>query len=277
MLKREVAKRVFALEFRESNMAFKEHDDQYAPQYLLTPTGAKCNRIFIVGTLTEKEDVGTNTEYWRARVTDPTGSFLIYAGQYQPEAVTLLSDLQVPSIVAVVGKARIYGQEGTIYASIRPEEINLASMDVRDRWILNTAERSMERINAMRLALSSGLEGDELRVHLGENVGEGLADGVMRALAHYPITEEYLDRFAKVVVDAVKSILPEVEKPAPEPKEIVFGLLEKLDLGDGVSYSDVIDAALGSGLSETMIEDAVRELMGEGRCYEPKIGILKKV
>ncbi|MCD5409921.1 MAG: hypothetical protein LRZ87_04090, partial [Methanocellales archaeon] len=60
-------------------------------------------------------------------------------------------------------------------------------------------------------------------------------------------------------------------------EEIVFGLLEKLDLGEGASYSDVIDAALGSGLSETMIEDAVRELMDEGRCYEPKIGVLKKV
>jgi len=271
---RELAWRIFAEEFNRADIQCSEGDDR-APNYVITPTGAKCNRLFVVGVATEVEEIGE--ELWRARIADPTGSFSIYAGQYQPEAVTLLSDLQVPSIVAVVGKARIYEQEGTIYASIRPEEINLTSMDVRDRWVLNTAERSMERINAMRLTLSSGLEGDELRVHLGENVGEGLADGVMRALAHYPITEEYLDRLAEVVVDAVKSILPEVEKPSQELKEIVFGLLEKLDLGDGVSYSDVIDAALGSGLSETMIEDAVRELMGEGRCYEPKIGVLKKV
>lgn len=272
---RELAWRIFAEEFNRADLQHSEGDDR-SPNYVITPTGAKCNRLFVVGVATEVEDIGD--DLWRARVADPTGLFLIYAGQYQPEAVAFLSDsdLQVPSIVAVVGKARTYEQEGTIYASIRPEETNLASMDVRDRWVLNTAERSMERINAMRLALSSGLEGDELRVHLGENVGEGLVDGVMRALAHYPITEGYLDRLAEVVVDAMKSILSK-EKPVPEPKEIVFGLLEKLDLGEGVSYSDVIDAALGSGLSETMIEDAVRELMGEGRCYEPKIGVLKKV
>ena len=41
---REVARRVFAKEFGASNLLFKESDDQYSPQYVLTPTGAKCNR-----------------------------------------------------------------------------------------------------------------------------------------------------------------------------------------------------------------------------------------
>ncbi|MCK4929252.1 MAG: DNA-binding protein, partial [Methanosarcinales archaeon] len=81
---REVAHRVFAQEFRDSDLSFKDSNDQYSPQYLLTPTGAKVNRMFIVGTLTEKEDIGTDAEYWRARVVDPTGAFIIYAGQYQP-------------------------------------------------------------------------------------------------------------------------------------------------------------------------------------------------
>ena len=79
---REVARRVFAQELRDSNLATKDESDQYAPQYVLTPTVAKVNRIFLVGTLIEKEDIGTDSEYWRGRVTDPTGSFTIYAGQY---------------------------------------------------------------------------------------------------------------------------------------------------------------------------------------------------
>jgi RPA family protein len=52
---REVAHRVFAAELKESNLQSKEGQDQYSPQYLITPTGAKCNRIFIVGTLTQQE------------------------------------------------------------------------------------------------------------------------------------------------------------------------------------------------------------------------------
>jgi RPA family protein len=50
---REVAHRLFAAEFRESNLQVKEGSDQYSPQYLIIPTGAKVNRVFIVGTLTE--------------------------------------------------------------------------------------------------------------------------------------------------------------------------------------------------------------------------------
>ncbi len=64
---REVARRVFAQELRDSNLASKDESDQYAPQYILTPTGAKVNRIFFVGTLIEKEDIGTGSEYWRGK------------------------------------------------------------------------------------------------------------------------------------------------------------------------------------------------------------------
>jgi len=45
---REVARRVFAKELRDSNFHYKEHEDPYAPQYIITPTGAKCNRVFVV-------------------------------------------------------------------------------------------------------------------------------------------------------------------------------------------------------------------------------------
>ena len=57
---------------------------------MLLPTGAKANRIFVVGTLTETEDVGSDDEYWQGRIVDPTGRFFTYAGQYQPEAAGTL-------------------------------------------------------------------------------------------------------------------------------------------------------------------------------------------
>jgi RPA family protein len=101
---REVAHRIFAAEFRESNLQAKEGQDQYSPSYLITPTGAKCNRVFIVGTLTEKEDVGTDAEFWRGRIVDPTGAFFVNAGQYQPEAAQMLAKTTPPEFIAVIGK-----------------------------------------------------------------------------------------------------------------------------------------------------------------------------
>jgi len=149
MLEREVAKRVFAQEYRESNLTFKESDDQYAPMYLLTPTGAKCNRVFITGTLTEIEDIGGSAENWRARIADPTGVFTLYAGQYQPEASQVLSAMEPPQLVAVVGKTNTYDTGEGIITSIRPESIQVIDAETRDIWILETAKHTLERISAL--------------------------------------------------------------------------------------------------------------------------------
>jgi RPA family protein len=148
---REVSYRVFAREFRDSNLSFKDSSDQYSPQYLLTPTGAKINRMFIVGTLTEKEDIGTDAEYWRARVVDPTGPFLIYAGQFQPESARVIADVEPPQYLAIVGKTSTFQTEdGTILTSVRPENIHVVDAATRDRWIVETAQRTIERIAELK-------------------------------------------------------------------------------------------------------------------------------
>jgi len=148
MQKREVARRVFAREFNDSNLVFKEGDDQYAPQYLLTPTGAKCNRLFIIGTLLEKENTGDNgAEYWRGRVADPTGAFIILAGQYQPEAAEMLAKIDPPCFVAVVGKPSTYKTErGETLTSVRPEAVQVVEEYTRNIWVFDTAKQTMERI-----------------------------------------------------------------------------------------------------------------------------------
>ncbi len=154
---REVAKRVFAKEFNASDLSYKESEDQFAPAYVLTPTGAKCNRIFIVGTLTEKENVGEEQESWRARVTDPTGAFVLYASQFSPEAAQSLSDLEAPEFVAVIGKPRVYKtQEGEALVSVRPEAVLPVDAETRDQWVLDTVNATADRL----IVLKEGTEPD---------------------------------------------------------------------------------------------------------------------
>ncbi len=148
---REVAHRIFAAEFRESNLQLTEGTDQYSPRYLLTPTGAKCNRIFVVGTLTEKEDVGTEAAYWRGRIIDPTGTFFVYAGQYQPEAAETLAKTTPPEFIAVVGKPATYTTpEGNVLTSIRPESLEVVDSATRDRWIMDAAKHTMARLEKLQ-------------------------------------------------------------------------------------------------------------------------------
>ncbi|HEX7574977.1 MAG TPA: DNA-binding protein [Candidatus Methanoperedens sp.] len=167
---REVAHRVFAAELKESNLQSKEGQDQYSPQYLITPTGAKCNRIFIVGTLTEKEDVGTDSEFWRGRIVDPTGAFYVTAGQYQPEAAQVLARTAPPEFIAVIGKPTIFTtKEGNVLTSIRAESMHVVDAATRDRWVVETA-----KLTAKRIAKLQGNEPDAVkaREHYSTDVGQ---------------------------------------------------------------------------------------------------------
>jgi RPA family protein len=203
---REVARRIFAEELRSSNLAFRESDDQnqYAPQYLLTPTGARCNRVFLVGTLTERDDIGGETEYWRGRVVDPTGSLPVYAGQYQPEAAQVLAGLEPPAFVAVVGKPSLYETEdGKVIISLRAEAVQRVDAVTRDRWVVETARLTLERIKAMK-ALGAGPSKDGF-VTAQEDYSSGPASDydLERARHHY---QADLNQYKNMVLRALEAL-----------------------------------------------------------------------
>lgn len=144
---REIARRVFASEFNDATYTFKESDEERAPVYALFPTGERANRVFVVGTLTETEDVGSESEYWQGRVIDPTGTFFVYAGQYQPEAANVLRETEPPAYVSIVGKPRTYEtDDGAVNVSLRPESVSIIDAGTRDRWVAETAMRTIERV-----------------------------------------------------------------------------------------------------------------------------------
>ena len=180
---REVARRAFAREFNDASYTFKESDDERAPVYSLLPTGERANRVFVVGTLTETEDVGDESEYWRGRVVDPTGTFFVYAGQYQPEAAGVLRDTEPPAYVAVTGKPRTYEtDDGNVNVSLRPESITVVDEATRDRWVVETAERTVDRL---------------------ERFAEG--EGEYVTMAHEQYGDDVSD-YREAVVEAVESI-----------------------------------------------------------------------
>jgi RPA family protein len=146
---REVAKRLFAREFNDATYTFKESEDELAPNYTLLPTGDRVNRLFFAGTLTETNDVGSDSEYWQGRVVDPTGTFYIYAGQYQPEAASTLRQIETPTYVTVVGKPRSYEtDDGETNVAVRPESITQVDEPTRDRWVVEAADQTIERLQA---------------------------------------------------------------------------------------------------------------------------------
>ncbi len=149
---RTVARRVFAGEFSDATHSFKESAEERAPNFLLLPTGGKANRVFITGTLTETKDVGKNSEYWQGRVVDPAGdTFFAYAGKYQPEAASTLRQLEPPTYLAVVGKARTFEtDDGETNVSVEPETVTKIDAETRDRWVVQTAKRTIDRVRSFQ-------------------------------------------------------------------------------------------------------------------------------
>jgi RPA family protein len=145
---RQPAKRAFAEEYHDASYLFQDGDSERAPKFALFPTGERANRLAIVGTLTECEDIGSNDEFWQARIVDPTGTHFAYAGQYQDEALRQLAEIEPPEYVAVIGKPRTHESNGETFVSVTMESITVVDRATRDRWVLETADQTQERIEA---------------------------------------------------------------------------------------------------------------------------------
>ena len=210
--RREVAYRLFAAEFDDADFSYAESDEERAPNYVVTPTGARANRVFVVGVLTEVEQV--NDDVVRARVVDPTGAFVVYAGQYQPEALAALESADTPSFVAVTGKARTFEPDDSdvVYTSIRPETVSEVDAETRDRWVVTTAERTVDRVATAAAAHERVERGDRLQSVLEQaGVHASLASGIPRALDHYGTTPAYLAAVRDLAIGAARVVSGDAE------------------------------------------------------------------
>ena len=131
----------------------KSDADQYEPHIYLSPTGAEVSKVFTMGVLVDKEDIsaeGDSMPFWRARITDRTGSVYIIAGQYQPEAAAAIAQLDIPSFIVVVGKLNLYQpEEGGKLVSIRAESVVPADIRVQEIFYKDCIDTITARIKSL--------------------------------------------------------------------------------------------------------------------------------
>ena len=306
---REVAWRVFAEEYNSSTLEYKGEGEKPV-SYIITPLGAKINRMLIVGVVTDIEDIGEEGKpRYRARITDPTGTFYISAGEYQPSAAMALSKMSPPAFAAVVGKSRAYTPEqGVKYLSIRPERIREVDAEARDYWTLETARSTLRRIEGVREGLRMTGPSTNQLMKLG--YPENLSDGVVRAIEFYKDVD--VSRFRNCVAEALRSLLPEerlrkrtdeapaeAKKERPRPKkeeaetkedelhevgvgadeeDTVLKLIEAIDSGSrGAPWDKIVEAAKGKKIDKVRLEEIVASLLDKGEIYEPELGMMKKI
>jgi RPA family protein len=283
-MRREVAWRVFAKEYNDSDFQFSEGGER-SPSYVITPLGAKINRLFVVGVITDIDNVGSDDQpMWRARLSDPTGVYVLSAGLYQPEAARALSGIEPPAFASVMGKTRVYSpDEGALYLSIRPEMIRVVNDAVRNYWTLECCRSLKTRIDAVSEALRMDPLTKEELIALGHS--ERIADGITRAVRHYETVD--LERYRLMLLDSLKYLLPDSQPAVPEQKEeeedselneYVLDLIAKLDTdGKGADWEALLEASAKDGVQKEDLEECVNSLLDNGSAYEPVIGKLKRI
>lgn len=299
---REAAKRIFAAEYNGS-----QHEDrgleENAPNYVITPLGENTNRIYFIGVMMSKTNNGTDdSPMFRAEVRDPTGTFYLYAGQYQPQALTALSQLDPPTLIGVVGKVRTYVRDdGSFYASVKPEVVFPVDIPQRDRWIISTTRFTIDRIRALKDA--HGMDEPDQDKLMDKGHPKRAAVSAMRSVGIYgevdlaPMVQSVKDALDLVKEGGGESIgeIPilsqsegalkaEASPAAPEKSGTDEGMNEKIleiikDLSGekGALYRDIITECEKIGVDKIQLEEAIQELLDEGSVYEPTIGIIKPV
>ncbi|MBE6518860.1 MAG: glycerol dehydrogenase [Thermoplasmata archaeon] len=298
---RETAWRVFATELNSSTLEIKATEEK-APSYIVTPLGAKINRVLIAGVMTEKENTGSEEEpMWRARIQDVSGSFYINVGRFQPEAAATMADLEAPCFVAAVGRVRAYNaDDGRVLISVRPEHVIPITEDVRKEWILETAKSTWRRLTNTKRVLGMGDATEQDLIKAGMSPVE--AFGITYALDNYgqmPDSSLYL----KTIQAALRMLLPDrdvdlgfPEDLSGEPDEIeipengasgnnsaqledmILNLLEELDTdGKGAPREELERRAEAEGISSIELEEVSNTLMDKGLVYEPNLRYLKRI
>lgn len=142
--------------------------------------------------------------------------------------------------------------------------------EIRNRWVVDTAEQTTDRLEAFSDALASGYRGEilggEYLLERG-GISEELAEGISIALERERAPQEFAKQLKASIREGLKSLNLESEdneEAKADQKEFVLELLREMGGGKGIDYSAFVDAAVSRGIPEELVEEVVRSLLAGG-------------
>jgi len=317
--RRQTAIRLFAREFYESSLP-DGGQGEYDPRFIVTKLGARVNRMYVCGVVERLERRDTERgPMFSGAVRDPTGLHLWSVGSFRPELHVEMEELVARFeggdrfLMACVGKSNHYTTEdGGFRCRMQMEDYAIIDRDVYASWLIETANQTMRRIDALGKARNAEttdanalrdadvpadlIDGLGLALnHYGEWDAEGYKVGVLQALsAAEGRIVSFEEHEATPVPDSGESE-PEseekdepVETPTKSPSASTDGLdIEAVVLeviaehaGDeGLDYDSIMKHCAERGFTdEDSIEDALYALRDD-KCeiMEPRFGWFKSM
>jgi len=314
--RRQTATRLFAREFYESSLP-DGGQGEYDPRFIVTKLGARVNRMFVCGVVERLERRDTERgPMFSGAVRDPTGLHLWSVGSFRPELHIEMEELVARFeggdrfLMACIGKSNHYTTEdGGFRCRMQMEDYSIIDRDVYASWLVETADQTMRRIEALEKAQSAEttdsnalrdagvpndlIDGLGLALnHYGEWDAEGYKVGVLQALS---AAEGRVISFEEHEADSppstndenkaptgVKTVEDPVEKPTPstdglEIETVVLEVVGEHGGDEGIDYDSIMKHCAQRGFTdEDSIEDALYALRDD-KCeiMEPRFGWFK--
>jgi uncharacterized protein len=305
MALREPAWRVSAREL-ETSLEEERGTGERAAGYLLSPFGARMNRVILAGNLSPAEPIGREESqtFWRARLSDPTGAVAVTAGSFQPRAMAQLRAGRDSRPAIVVGKVHLYrGRDGVGYVSLRAEGVRTVGENDERALLADVVRQTLDRLDLLeRIEKEPAVRDDQLR---DEGVPATWVHAARESLRRYPNVDRAA--FRRELASAVRRVAGESgpvasggpppatvtvtrappPRPAPPPPSAAERAEESvfLDLLDEISevsvdgYADlkeVMGRLEAQGLVADRAESVLNRLEEEGVIEEPIVGKLRR-
>lgn len=302
MTGREPAWRVLASELLASTEEEKGSGER-AASYLLSPLGAQMNRVLMVGDLSAGESIGKDEAqpFFRARLTDPTGTVTVTAGGFQPRALAGLRSRVTTGRAMVVGKAHLFrGRDGATYTSVRAEALRPISEEEHRSALADAVEHSAQRLATARRLRSGRSDGviDATRaadrweaaarravtkypqIDLGEFATSLRRAGAAVSGSEFDASRSAESRGSVQVRRSVPPAVPPAPTAAQRAEESAFlDLIDELAESSVDGYADLQEAlrrSATSGVSESQAEELLNRLEESGAIEEPIVGKLRR-
>jgi hypothetical protein len=258
--------RIFALELQQTDYTIKTKGALHAE--LIIPSGERISRIYSCGALTEINR-GANGG-GLIRIADPTGVLVLYIKSRNPETEAMIDSLSTPAFISVTATIESDPNKEDGGFRLILETIHPSDRSDRDRWIIWTAERTLDRLKSVCTVIS-GNEGTEDQ---------------KKAISNYKTSNKQLKFLAGMVEKALNHILdkPVAGDNTEETKEEykiddtgarIINLIRQHSGPKGVSIQELITFAQKAGISESILLDSIRVLITEDELYQPAAGFIK--
>ena len=303
MGRREPAWRVTTAELAAS-VEEERGDGERAASYVLSPFGARMNRVLLAGTLGAPEAIGRDepTSFWRAPLTDAVGRVALTAGSFQPRAMDQLRSALPGRPAIAVGKVHLFrGRDGSAAASVRLEGLRSVAEAEERATLAETLRQTLDRLDlAERLEHEPSTTDELLRA---SGVPQPWIRGARACRQRYPSVDRAAFRASlrpllASVAGLARPSAPDrpdervqvrVDAPAPAPRPATeeeqqetaafLALVDEAATSSEDGYADVrelLRELAARGLPSGAAEALLGRLEEGGLLEEPIVGKLRR-